>query len=1265
MQQELVEKLSEVRRRLRLFHGIKGLGILLVLTFGFAWVSLLMDSVFHLGTTFRWVMLFVGVGGVTTVLIAWFLFPLFRPIWDEEVALLVEDTHPQLQERLISTLQLKRSALPEGILGSRELISALEHQTAQALRPMPVADSIRFFPLRRIYALTLLLVGGLGGLKIYQPDLLTTWWTRFWDPYSDVAWTHTKLDLEPKNAMVPQGEALTVTALAYQSGTPVDKVTLYTHYAGDKWTPLATTKSDDRHFTYTFPEVHKPFRYYAKAGDAKTYTYDVQVVPRPAIMGVLLKYTYPAYTKKADREDKGDGMIQAIKGTQIELIGRASTDLKAGTLDLLIGNEKTSIPLSVHGLEVRGRFTVRGSGTYALNVISKMDLANKDKFERPIEAQDDLVPIVAIPVPGAEQKCTPTATIQDLLATASDDYGLADRGWLKAVKDGDETAKAVIINLLWQKAPTQISFGETKAVIALGALGALKPGDAVKYWAEARDTNPVGPGLGKSEEYRILIVSDEDKQRDLARQLENIYAQVLEALKVQQALTKDTDVLRKKNMQEPSVKNEVAQAERRQNDLTDMLKDVEQKFDQLHQDYLNNKMGSEEEMKRLTPWQKEAADLADRDMPQAERQLAQARQDPNAESAQQHAKEAQQQEEQNQKQLEQLARELGQQVEPGIIAQEIEEIRKLQEEARSATKNIAKELAKADYDPEKLSQEIQNQQADTAKKQENISKRLQDLPQFKPLADRLANPEQNLPQLSREAEQKIEQSAPQEALPRQDEIMKGLDQALQEAKAAEAQANRPLTPAESAKKEAKEAKEAAAEAKEAAEEAKKAAENAEKQAKKGQEEAKQDPKAKEQSKKTDAAAKKAQEQAKKAEEEAKKAEEGAKEAKVGAEEAEASDQPNENPDAKASEKKAKAGEQKAKAGNQKAQAAAQKAKEARDQAEEEEEKAKKERPKSPFELSMEKLWNDLNAVLEQETELHVLTGHASGTQTKPKQDLAAHALTLEAADPKEPLAIRQAGARHRYETWLAEIEKFTASLDEEGLSKNERKAHDEMQNIIQAAKHAQPDEDMKVARAYLGRAYYAQAEIPERNAIAKLEDLLYKEGEDNKPVKGKEKKPKQKPKKEKEKEEELAWKKKKDPKDEEKEKEEKPEKSDPEESEGKGESPMDKPGENPGGTAAGQSKSPGAKGKDGDKASMSQNQAGGKAAAKTMHTTGGSKTAGPGKEVDLGILDGDWAKLPPLQLDRLLETRTDTLPMDYREAVKNYFKEISRKARKK
>ncbi|HTL52811.1 MAG TPA: hypothetical protein VL860_09575, partial [Planctomycetota bacterium] len=149
---DLQRRLHSVRQKERLVTGVAGvsrlfLWLLLLLAFFFVldiWIVRSLDTVESY--LVRALLTLVVLG-----LIAWRgWIALFRPLRthldDDLMALRVENAHPELRHRLISTLQLGRAAADDQLVGSTELVAALEAETVSFTRAIPFPSVVLFKP---------------------------------------------------------------------------------------------------------------------------------------------------------------------------------------------------------------------------------------------------------------------------------------------------------------------------------------------------------------------------------------------------------------------------------------------------------------------------------------------------------------------------------------------------------------------------------------------------------------------------------------------------------------------------------------------------------------------------------------------------------------------------------------------------------------------------------------------------------------------------------------------------------------------------------------------------------------------------------------------------------------------------------------------------------------------------------------------------------------------------------------------------------------
>ncbi|MGH7143930.1 MAG: hypothetical protein ACREJ2_07295 [Planctomycetota bacterium] len=149
---ELRRRLQGVRRKERLVTWVAGLSRLCL------WVLLLLALFFVVDiwivSSIDWVGAYIVRSILTAVvlaLMAWraYVFlakPLQRTLDDDLMALHVENAHPELRHRLISTLQLTEATDEARPVGSMELVEALQEDTITFTRAIEFPQVVKFKP---------------------------------------------------------------------------------------------------------------------------------------------------------------------------------------------------------------------------------------------------------------------------------------------------------------------------------------------------------------------------------------------------------------------------------------------------------------------------------------------------------------------------------------------------------------------------------------------------------------------------------------------------------------------------------------------------------------------------------------------------------------------------------------------------------------------------------------------------------------------------------------------------------------------------------------------------------------------------------------------------------------------------------------------------------------------------------------------------------------------------------------------------------------
>src|SRR5204863_372585 len=153
-------------------------------------------------------------------------------------------------------------------------------------------------------------------------------------------------------------------------------------------------------------------------------------------------------------------------------------------------------------------FTLHHGGTFRIDLESADGLRARNAAHGKLILLRDEKPVVSISQPGMNALATPAMKIP-LRVEAEDDIGIQRIELHRIVNDGTDFA-----------APIQATAGphvDAAGRMDLSQLNA-KPGDVIRYWATAYDSDPGRSHTADSDRYWIWVVSKEDYRKALERQ---------------------------------------------------------------------------------------------------------------------------------------------------------------------------------------------------------------------------------------------------------------------------------------------------------------------------------------------------------------------------------------------------------------------------------------------------------------------------------------------------------------------------------------------------------------------------------------------------------------------------------------------------------------------------------------------------------------------------------------------------------------------------
>lgn len=579
-------RLSGLRASFRRLFALDGLSRAGVAAVAFIGITFLADWSFALPVQVRLTLLLGGVGLLGWIVAKRILAPLGQKISDDDLAVLVERAHPELNDRLISAIQLARDPGPDA---SPELVAALVADAEKATSEMDFGHVVVKRNVGKIaaWAAGLLLLITAAGFafqdhaSIYVKRLFggaTKWPQR----------THLEvIDFPNGRRVVPRGEDLTI-AVGYTGKRPARLPLLeYKFDSGESSRERMAVLGGDR-FQFTFTRVTGPFTFTVAGGDDVTAEQRVDVVTPPSLEVIRLFFEYPAYMRKPstppDQPEPAGNLVLPLH-TQVRFEAVANEDLDAATLSLgTRGKEKrTSAPIanSPDGRPrtFSGRFTVEEPiSEYAFELKARNGLPNKDPMRFAIKGVEDRSPEITVKEPLGDEPVTDVCA-RPLEIEVRDDHGIA-KIFLETRAISQKKEKSTEWAAFeFTRTQNSRDYGETRIksehVFDVSTLG-LEAGDHVELRFRAEDYKDVGgANVRLSRVYKLSIVPMTALEKELQDAIEKIKTQLRTQKSRQEAAWSRTGRLHtsfgRGEALAPEQQGEVRQAGFEQNDVTSRL----------------------------------------------------------------------------------------------------------------------------------------------------------------------------------------------------------------------------------------------------------------------------------------------------------------------------------------------------------------------------------------------------------------------------------------------------------------------------------------------------------------------------------------------------------------------------------------------------------------------------------------------------------------------------------------------------------------------
>lgn len=533
-------RLDHVRGRIRRLYFIDGTARMGLALVAFIVATFALDWLFHLPPAVRLVFLIGGGAALTWIAVRRLIYPLGVGISDDDLALFIERRYPQLNDRLISAIQLSRAGDDSGedrVAGfnSPELVHELVRDAARASDEIDFNRVVVRGHVMKIAAWAAVALFVLTAGAAARTDLAQIYASRIVG--GSAKWPRrttlevVDFDKATRTRTFAKGDDITIAVRA--RGSEPNKVTFkYKFKTGEKGEE--TRDRSQSLYLLQFTHLSGPFSFTASGGDDETEVYTVLTESPPLLSTQHAFIEYPDYlaldNTPPDRPEQM-GNLQVPLGSKVRLEAVSTEDLAGAKLTVgPRGREKTTdmtIEKDPQGLprRIAGAFAVEeGSLDYEIRLTATNSLENREIFRFAVRGLTDQKPAIQVFEPAGDENVTDVCK-RPIEVTTTDDYGVAQVA-MEARITGPRTTewKATAFGTDHNR-PRDYDRREKKVmsqhVIDVESLGAQE-GEFVEIRFSARDFRTPEANVTMSRGYRFSVVSISALEKELQAAIDKI-----------------------------------------------------------------------------------------------------------------------------------------------------------------------------------------------------------------------------------------------------------------------------------------------------------------------------------------------------------------------------------------------------------------------------------------------------------------------------------------------------------------------------------------------------------------------------------------------------------------------------------------------------------------------------------------------------------------------------------------------------------------------
>ncbi len=465
----------------------------------------------------------------------------------------------EVKDQLINVLQLNEQA--SNTDQNTELILASIQQKTERLQPIPFVKAIDLKQNKKRLQYALIPFCILLLTAIFNPNFIKQGGTRlihFDKSYAKPA--SFQFHLKNKSLVVKQGDAIKLELALTGDPIPQDIQVVINN---NSYKLEKITKST---FAYTLLNLRQNSRFYFQALGYDSETYEITVLPNPAIVKFEIQVNYPNYLHKAAETVKNTGNLTIPAGSKLQWVFHT----KAADDILFISNQQTE-KINITENQAIYRKQIHKNLNYSIQAKNKNSFIT-EPINYVIEVIPDLYPSIRV----SQVKDSSNRANLFFNGTVKDDYGLTKLEFHYSISKSNKESitKGVSIPIRLGATSEQFFYHINTSELGL----ALE--DELQYYFEIWDNDGInGPKSSKSElfVYRAPSMANISKEENDANQAlkDKIASAIKQAEKIQKDAKKINEKLRDKKELNFEEKKEVAELIANQKKLAEEVKEIQ------------------------------------------------------------------------------------------------------------------------------------------------------------------------------------------------------------------------------------------------------------------------------------------------------------------------------------------------------------------------------------------------------------------------------------------------------------------------------------------------------------------------------------------------------------------------------------------------------------------------------------------------------------------------------------------------------------------